>query len=120
MTISFELWQFLTLLGSCISLILVVVLVLGKLLLAQHERAVDLRFAAMTERFVLIEGNGDRVHELELRLERWRAELHETFVGRNDYIRGQTVIEAKLDAQYSKVELLQLHVAKLNNNRGQS
>ncbi len=45
------------------------------------------------------------------RLERefleFRADLPLHYVRREDYLRGQAVLEAKLDALYSKIELIQ-------------
>lgn len=45
------------------------------------------------------------------RLERefleFRADLPLHYVRREDYLRGQAIIEAKLDAVYSKIELIQ-------------
>ena len=38
---------------------------------------------------------------------RFQAELPVQYVRREDYIRGQTVIEAKLDALYNKLEVVQ-------------
>lgn len=44
---------------------------------------------------------------LEKEFMRFKAQLPIDYVRREDYIRGQTVIEAKLDALYSKLELVQ-------------
>ena len=45
--------------------------------------------------------------ELEKELMRFKADLPLNYVRREDYIRGQTVIEAKLDALYNKLEVVQ-------------
>ncbi|MBJ3229777.1 hypothetical protein JGB83_23460, partial [Salmonella enterica subsp. enterica serovar Stanley] len=37
----------------------------------------------------------------------FRADLPLHYVRREDYLRGQAVLEAKLDALYSKIELIQ-------------
>ncbi len=42
----------------------------------------------------------------------FQRDLPVLYVRREDYIRGQTVIEAKLDALYSKLETVQLQGAK--------
>lgn len=39
---------------------------------------------------------------------KWQAELPINYVRREDYVRGQSVIEAKLDALYSKLEVVQM------------
>lgn len=49
---------------------------------------------------------------LERELLELKAELPERYVRREDYVRGQTVIEAKLDALYNKLELAQVRAAK--------
>ncbi|EHD22635.1 MULTISPECIES: hypothetical protein [Brenneria] len=44
---------------------------------------------------------------LERDLMALKADLPLNYVRREDYVRGQTVIEAKLDALYNKLELVQ-------------
>jgi hypothetical protein len=46
----------------------------------------------------------DRIPELERDLLKFQAELPKEYVRREDYIRGQTVIEAKLDALAMRIE----------------
>jgi hypothetical protein len=41
-----------------------------------------------------------------------RGDLPNLYVRREDYIRGQTIIESKLDALYSKLEVVQLQGVK--------
>ncbi len=53
-----------------------------------------------------------KISDLEKDFLKWQAELPEKYVRRDDYIRGQTVIEAKLDALYDKLELVQLKGAR--------
>jgi hypothetical protein len=48
---------------------------------------------------------------LERELMDLRADLPLQYVRREDYVRGQTVIEAKLDALYNKLEVAQLRAA---------
>ena len=50
--------------------------------------------------------------QLEKDLLRFQAALPEKFVARDDYIRNQTVIEAKLDAIASEVKVVQIQGAK--------
>jgi len=52
------------------------------------------------------------VQTLERDFLNWKAELPVHYVRREDYVRGQSVIEAKLDALYSKLELVQLKGAQ--------
>lgn len=45
-----------------------------------------------------------------------KAEMPLHYVRREDYIRGQSVIEAKLDAVATKLEMAQLRVATIGGN----
>lgn len=93
---------------------------LAKLLLAQTIKQLDTRFAAQEKlrtesqqqheaRFLQLETLA-RATEKDLLL--MRGDLPNMYVRREDYIRGQTVIESKLDAVYSKLELVQIQGAK--------
>lgn len=101
-----------------------------KLLLVQFQRRLDDRFAAQD--LARAEGSkllrdaiarqGDaatglaaQVASLERDFLTHRAELPLQYVRREDYIRGQTVIEAKLDALGSKLEVLQIKGAARND-----
>lgn len=46
--------------------------------------------------------------QLERDFLKWQAELPMQYVRREDYIRGQTILEAKMDKLYTKLELVQL------------
>lgn len=48
------------------------------------------------------------VRNLERELYQLKIDLPQTYVAREDYIRGQTVIEAKLDAVAAKLENVQI------------
>lgn len=50
--------------------------------------------------------------QLERELMELRADLPLQYVRREDYVRGQTIIEAKLDALYNKLEVVQFRTAK--------
>lgn len=80
----------------------------GKYMLAQIDRRIT-----GIEQQNRTESEGWKRIEREL-LE-LRAELPLQYVRREDYVRGQTVIESKLDSLYSKLELIQLR-----GNREQS
>lgn len=56
--------------------------------------------------------NADSLKELERDFLKWQAELPLHYVRREDYVRGQSVIEAKLDALYNKLEVVQIKGAK--------
>lgn len=46
--------------------------------------------------------------QLEREFLEWKAEMPLQYVRREDYVVGQSVIQARLDALYSKVEVVQL------------
>lgn len=49
-----------------------------------------------------------QVTKLEREFLEWKAEMPLQYVRREDYVVGQSVIQARLDALYSKVEVVQL------------
>jgi hypothetical protein len=104
----------------------------GKLLLAQAQRHMDDRFAAQEKaRAANHEQLSMRLDRLEqaahdesgnwARLERelheMKAELPLNYVRREDYLRGQSVVEAKLDGLATKLDNVQLR-AMLGNREG--
>lgn len=99
----------------------------GKLLLDQVEKRLQERFTAQD--LARKEGQDTLRKTLDLHLDsertnatalqalkedflRLQADMPLHYVRREDYVRGQTVIEAKLDALYNKLEVVQLKGAK--------
>lgn len=95
----------------------------GKLLLEQTQRHLDERFATQEEaratnhdqlskRLDGIENanreESNQWQRVERELLKFQAELPVHYVRREDYIRGQSVIEAKLDGLATKLENAQL------------
>ena len=95
----------------------------GKILFTQFERRLIERFAeqdesraagqralreALDQHLAEERRNSDALQTLERDFLRFQAELPIHYVRREDYVRGQTVIEAKLDALDSKLETVQL------------
>jgi hypothetical protein len=118
-TVQVEFWQLVLLLvaffGACAAG--------GKLLLDQTQRHLDSRFKAqeetrasnhtqLSQRLDAIEtANRQEANEwqrVERDFLRFQADLPLHYVRREDYIRGQSVIEAKLDGLASKLENAQL------------
>ncbi len=119
MTVNLELWHLITLLLAFFGCIAG----FGKLLLSQVESRLKERFTAQDE--ARREGqeslrktldvhldaertNAQAVQALEREFLKWQADMPLHYVRREDYVRGQTVIEAKLDALYNKLEVVQL------------
>ena len=98
MKLSIDFWEVISLMLSFVGLMFAA----GKLLLAQIEKRLNERFESLE--------NARRESswsKLEREFLEFRAELPLHYVRREDYLRGQAVLEAKLDALYSKIELLQ-------------
>ena len=104
MSVTFELWQLITL-GITIAGLFIG---LGKVLLMQFERRIDERLQALAS-------DSAAWRDLEREFHRLRAELPEKYVRREDYIRGQTVIEAKLDAINSELKVVQMKGGRREN-----
>ncbi|MFV0678991.1 hypothetical protein [Ottowia sp.] len=87
----------------------------GKLLLMQTQRHLDQRFDAQERRLDDLDKarskEADRWHQVERELLTLKADLPMQYVRREDYVRGQSVLEAKLDALGSKLETAQLRAA---------
>ncbi len=106
MNITIEFWHvvgyLLSFLGFCFGF--------GKLLLAQYSHKLDEKFKVSDERIAklitLQEKESEKLHNLERQLLKLEGQLPLQYVRREDYVRGQTVIEAKLDALASKFETL--------------
>ncbi|EAA5455484.1 hypothetical protein Y819_001879 [Salmonella enterica subsp. enterica] len=78
-----------------------VLIAAGKMLLTQIEKRLNERFEALEAARKESETGWSR---LEREFLEFRADMPLNYVRREDYIRGQTVIEAKLDALYSEVK----------------
>ena len=118
-TMTFELWQIVTLIGlffgACGGA--------GKYLLAQTQRHLDEKFnsqeVARSANHLQVQHRLDAMEAAArqdasglARIERdmlvMQAELPKEYVRREDYIRGQSVIESKLDGLALKLENVQL------------
>lgn len=106
MTFQLELWQLLSLLGTLVG----VLFALGKLLLSQIGKSLDQRFAT-------VEVQAVSWQNLEREFLKFQAEMAVQYVRREDYVRGQSVIEAKLDAIASELKRVQIDGAKQGNAR---
>ncbi|WP_282339405.1 hypothetical protein [Pseudomonas sp. PS02288] len=101
MTVELPVWQLLSIAVGILSGFAG----LMKLLLGQLEKRLDGRFAAMDK-------EAERVRQLEMDFLRLQADMPLHYVRREDYVRNQTVIEAKLDALAVKLENVQLKGAR--------
>jgi len=119
MNVELEFWQLVTLLLAFFG----AVAAGGKILFGQFERRLGERFLSqdsalatsnksineLLTRYVEEQGKViDKMNELERDMLKWRADLPLLYVRREDFIRNQTVIEAKLDAIDQRVRNIQL------------
>ena len=119
MTVQVEFWQLITLLLSFLGFLFAA----GKLLLSQIDRRLNERFetiekareegqatwrATFTQHLDEERRETDLMRNIEREFLRFQAELPLQYVRREDYVRGQSVIEAKLDALYNKLEVVQM------------
>ncbi|WP_293766377.1 hypothetical protein [uncultured Aquitalea sp.] len=126
MVVQIELGQLVIAAGSMLAAMAGGMFGIAKLLGSQIETRLDEKFQAQEqaretsdktlkesiERYAgKSEETAQQVMELERNFLKWQAEIPVHYVRREDYIRGQSVIEAKLDALYSKVEVVQLQGA---------
>lgn len=117
MKVELELWQLIVLLIAWFS----AVGWFGRLLLAQFSRRLDERFAEQEElrkdgtaRWEKTFGElAQLARKTERELLELKADLPMEFVARPDYIRGQSVLEAKSDALYAEQKVTQLQVAQI-------
>ena len=101
MTVQLEFWHVISVLIAFFTFAAGI----GKLLLMQTQQHLDKRFEALEVAHGREAHNWQRV---ERDLNTLRSELPLNYVRRDDYIRGQTVLESKLDALAIKLENAQL------------
>lgn len=99
MTITVDFWYLVGLLLGFLGF----VFTFGRLLLSQIDRRITASITALAE---AEKHTSDRVAGLERDLMAMRAELPTRYVMREDYVRGQSLIEAKLDALYNRNEAM--------------
>jgi hypothetical protein len=127
MTMELELSQLVGWATGLLSVFVGIVTGLVKLLLGQFEKRLAERFAAQDaarlsasrhweDNFAKVlerqDKDSDAVQQLERSFLRFQAELPLQYVRREDFVRNQTIIEAKIDAVFSKLEVIQINGAR--------
>ncbi|MBF7689595.1 MULTISPECIES: hypothetical protein [Acinetobacter] len=107
MIIQLETWQIISLLGALIGTLVGAV----KHFLTRAEHNLTQNFNVTNQKIEEIGKQAlkaqDEIRNLERQFLHFKAEVPQNYVGRDDYIRGQTIIEAKLDAVAT--QLLNVH-----------
>lgn len=116
MQMQIEFWQLVTGVASTIVAFALMVWAFGTILVKQFKTQLDHRFTAiqcdLTKRADEEEEVAKQLRQFERDFAKFQIDMPLQYVRREDYIRGQTVIESKLDALYSKLELVQIQGAK--------
>lgn len=130
MTFELELGQLIAFVAGVMGLFTTVVTLLVKLLLNQFEERLAEKFASQDlarqtaskhweENFAKVlerqDKDADAVQQLERTFLRFQAELPLQYVRREDFVRNQTIIEAKIDAVFSKLEVILINGARKND-----
>lgn len=112
MTLQLELWHAILLAVSFVG----GVAGAGRFVFAQIDRRLDQQFGGISESLSLHAAEAGKSREQLMSLERdflrFQAELPLQYVRREDFVRNQTVIEAKLDGLAMRVENVLLKGAR--------
>lgn len=127
MTVQIELWALLTFLVGLFISFICCVFGFAKVLGGQIDRRLDEKFKAqdaareagskslretLQQHLEQEKRTAEQITALEREFLTWKGELPLHYVRREDYVRGQTVLEAKLDAVFSELKLVQIKGAK--------
>lgn len=114
-TIQLELWQLITLLlaffGASGAGLKIILAMIDRRFEAQEKARSEAgkewagQFAALRAES---KQEAEQWRDVERQLLKFQADLPLQYVRREDYVRGQSVIEAKLDALASKLEVMQI------------
>lgn len=108
MTLQLEFYQFAMLLITVLGAVIGAV----KVIWSRIEKNLDQNFTTIEKQLSDVTNKTDKGQEeirlLERKFMEFKAEMPFMYVAREDYIRGQTIIEAKLDAVAAKLENVQI------------
>jgi len=119
MTIAVDIWQLIGAMGALLGMVASLIITASKVLVGQFEKRLDEKFSAMElassraqkhwdsqfsalEQAAIDEAKGWQ--RLERDIMQMKADLPNIYVRRDDYIRNQSVIEAKLDGLAVRIE----------------
>jgi len=108
MAIQLDVYQWIMILITVIGTVIATI----KILWARIEENLNNNFQVVQNKLEDVakqsEQNHADIRTLERQFYKFQIDLPHAYVAREDYIRGQTVIEAKLDAVASKLENVQI------------
>lgn len=108
MTIQLEVYQFIMILIAVLSIVIGTV----KILWSRIEKSLEQNFSMTNQNIDEVAKQAakgqEEVRALERQFLEFKADMPFRYIARDDYIRGQTIIEAKLDAVAGKLEKVQI------------
>ena len=113
MTLQIEFWQLVGFGGSLLVGFATIIVFSGRLIASQFEARLNERFDTLSKQR---EQEAKGITALERDFLRFQADLPLHYVRREDYVRGQAVLEAKQDALYNKLEVVQMQMPKGGNH----
>lgn len=116
MQVQIDLWELILALASLIGVFGAMVWLFGTTLVKQFKALLEQRFTSIqgdiTKRAAEDAEVAKQLRQFERDFSSFQISLPNLYVRREDYIRNQTIIESKLDALYSKLEVVQIQGAK--------
>ena len=112
MTLQVDFWQLLGFGLTLLSGFAGIILTAGRLIASQFETRINERFDVLQK---AREAEAAGITRLERDFLRLQADLPLHYVRREDYVRGQSIVEAKLDGLATKIDNAQLRVAAIND-----
>lgn len=105
MNLTIDFWQLLGFGGALLGGFATIIVAAGKIIAGQFERRINERFQQLQ---AARESEAQGLSTLERQFLVFQAELPLHYVQREDYVRGQSVVEAKLDGLATKIDNVQL------------
>ncbi|MBU1352111.1 MAG: hypothetical protein KKB95_09485 [Gammaproteobacteria bacterium] len=108
MTLQIDFWQLLGLGLTLLSGFAGIIFGAGRFIAGQFEQRINERFDVLQK---AREAEAQGITNLEREFLRWQADLPLHYVRREDYVRGQSIVEAKLDGLATKIDNAQLRAS---------
>lgn len=115
MQVQIDFWELLLACAGLIAAFAAVIWAFGRALIGQFEKRLAERFKAIEEARKnagsILQQDLQTLKNMEKDFLRFQIDAPTRFVLRDDYIRGQSVLEAKQDALFNKMEVVRLEIA---------
>jgi F0F1-type ATP synthase membrane subunit b/b' len=115
--VQIELWALISGIAAVVVAFGGMIWAFGKVLMSQFEKRLDERFdaieAARTAAGSALKSELEQLKNVERDFLKFQVDLPLQYVRREDYIRGQSVLEAKQDALFRMMELVRIEIAQV-------